>query len=465
MQEQKEHILMLVQAGYSAKNFILSGFLENEKADITFWSDQDYISQYKITNALVKLPKYEYSGKVNFIQKIKNKAETFFNIKTFKDKNYKLYLIGIKKTTSIKLILKDRLSTFIAHFFANKKGIEWLDKPFYNQIRKTNYYQKCKQQLIENKPKIVFCTHQRASNAVAPMLAARDLKIRTVCFIHSWDNMPKGVQLVKADEYFVWSDYMKQEMLDYYPFIAENSIKVTGTPQFITHFKEEYKLDRATFLSQFNLDIEKKYILFSGNDRTTSPNDPVYLNDVCEAVKKLNLEEDLYRVLFRPNPIDRNEGFDEVLKNQIEVVTELKPKWFGSDVFLWNKGGPNKKDISLLVNTISHSELIVNMGSSMVIDAALLGKPACYINYDVPSKFNWSVKRTYKFIHFKIIKDINPIGWIHNRDEIVSILKDILENPHTTKKDRAVWINRVTKLPIENTIHRMWNHLITNNEV
>ncbi|MFT4577086.1 MAG: hypothetical protein ACI9SI_002026, partial [Polaribacter sp.] len=359
----------------------------------------------------------------------------------------------------------DTLTTGIAHFFANKKGIEYLDTPYYKVIRKTDYYRKCKEQLLKHKPTIIFCTHQRASSGVAPVLAARDLGIRTVCFIHSWDNIPKGVQLIKADEYFVWSTYMKNEMIAHYPFINSSSIKITGTPQFMPYFNDDYKLSRTEFLSQFKLDIDKKYILFSGNDKTTSPNDPIFLSDLCKAVIKLNKKEDIYRVVFRPNPIDRNDGFDNVLKKYSDIVTELKPDWFGSDTFVWNQGGPSKKDLTLLVNTILHSELVVNMGSTMALDAALLKKPSCYINYDVESDFDWTVKRIYRFIHFKMIKKINPVFWINNRDDVYLVIKDALDNPSKTEKGREQWIKSITQFPIKDTNNRMWNYLLENNEV
>lgn len=467
MQNNKEHIFLLVQAGYSARNFVLSGFLNQEKAKITFWSDQNYLLQYKNNNDFVELPKEQYSTKLNLLKKIKNKAEIFFNTKTFQNKNYKFYLDGINKKQSIKVKFKNFLITLIATLFSSEKGIEYLDKPFHKLTRKTAYYKACKNQLLKHKPTIVFCTHQRASSGVAPMLAAKDLGIKTVCFIHSWDNIPKGVLLIKADEYFVWSDYMKEEMIGHYPFIKKSKIKVTGTPQFIPYFNKKYRLKRVDFFNRFKLDCSKKYILFSGNDKTTSPNDPVFLSDLCETILKLNqIENNLYKILFRPNPIDRNDGFNTVLKKYESLVTEIQPDWFGSETFLWNQGGPNENDIILLINTILHSEIVVNLGSTMALDAALLNKATCYINYDISdSIYNWSVKKIYKFLHFKIIKDLNAVFWINDRQKILPVIQDALNNSSKTKIGREQWINRVTTLPIKDTNNRMWNYLIKTNEV
>jgi len=455
---QKKKIFVLIQSGYSAKNFILSGFLENADFDFTIWYDQDYISAYNIQASKLKLPNYEYNGKIDFIKKLKNTTELYFFKKLFKNNNYLAYLNISLDKPNIKIKFLNKLTRFLAIFFANKKGIQILDKPFYYFIRKTAYYKSCKIILQSAKPDVVFCTHQRASNAVAPMLAASDLGIKTACFIHSWDNIPKGVLLVKANCYLVWSDYMKQEMLLHYSFLIPSSIKITGTPQFVNYFEPRFRLNRDEFCKLIGVNPNKKYLLFTGNDKTTSPNDPTYLSHLCEAVIKLNNSLDNYEVLFRPNPIDINESFNSILKKYSNIVTIVKPDWIGENL-KWNVGGPNEKDIILLINTILHSEVVINMGSTMAVDAAFLNKPTCYIKYDVTNNYHWNIDKIFKFIHFKMIEDIEPVFWINSKDCFLPIIKMALQNPNKFIDGRTKWISKVTTLPIEKTNQRLWNVL------
>jgi len=462
----KKKVLLLIQSGYSARNFILSGFTDHPDFEFIFWSDQDYIKEYNLDNEYVRLPEFDYQSKANFLRRVKNRAEIYLNVKKTQNKNYLSYLVTLKNKRSLKSKLTATLIHWMAKWYANEKGIQKLDIPFYKATRKTSYYQKCKEQLLSVQPDVVLCTHQRASTAVAPMLAARDLGLKTICFVHSWDNVPKGVQLVKADKYFVWSKYMKNEMLFHYPFFKEDDIYITGTPQFLLYFQKRFRLERNTFLQQFNLDTSKKYILFSGNDRTSSPNDPKYLALVCDALRTINAKEnDQYRILFRPNPIDRNNDFDAVLSSCQDIVTELKPSWFGAEKFLWNQGGPSEKDITLLMNSILHVEFVINVGSTMAIDAAILGKATCWINFEVENQFDWSVRRAYNYIHFQIIKGIAPVFWINSIAEIESVLKKALDNPDATLIDRNQWVNKVVQNPIEETNNRMWNYIKSIHEV
>ena len=81
----------------------------------------------------------------------------------------------------------------------------------------------------------MFCASQRSIAMVAPMEAAKELKILTVCAVFSWDNLPKATLVVEADHYLVWSEHMAQELANYYPFTSASQVHITGTPQFENH--------------------------------------------------------------------------------------------------------------------------------------------------------------------------------------------------------------------------------------
>ena len=68
-------------------------------------------------------------------------------------------------------------------------------------------------------------------------------------------------------------------------------------------------------------------------------------------------------------------------------------------------------DIILLANTIYHTELVVNLGSSMVFDYATNQKPCAYIRYDVPNcpVPDWSVQKIYNFIHFRSMPSAHAV--------------------------------------------------------
>ena len=66
-------------------------------------------------------------------------------------------------------------------------------------------------------PSNLFITHQRVPGIMPICIAAKQLNIETATAIFSWDNLPKARLAVKTDMYLVWSQWMKDEMKDYYP--------------------------------------------------------------------------------------------------------------------------------------------------------------------------------------------------------------------------------------------------------
>lgn len=150
------------------------------------------------------------------------------------------------------------------------------------------------------------------------------MNIPTATVIYSWDNLPKARLALRADNYLVWSDYMKNELNLYYPEIKLEQIHVTGTPQFEFYGDSDNIIDKEVFYEKYNLDPNKKIICFSGDDTKTSPDDPSYLNDVAEEITKANLQNE-YQILLRRCPVDLSSRFDKVLDQYKDLIKEAAP--------------------------------------------------------------------------------------------------------------------------------------------
>lgn len=346
----------------------------------------------------------------------------------------------------------------ISSFYSSEKGVTKVRKWIKNIERKTKQYKNSIKLLKEEQPALVFCTNQRHIVAVSSILAAQDLGIPTATFIFSWDNLPKATMVIETDFYFVWSNHMKEELLFYYPYINENQIFITGTPQFEKHFDKEILVSRDFFFNEYSLDLNKKYICYSGDDITTSPNDPKYLEDTAIAIRKLNDKGHKLGIVFRRCPVDFSNRFDKVLEKNSDIIKVINPKWKKIEDS-WNAILPTQEDLVLQVNTIAHTEMVINLGSSMVFDYVSFQKPCFYINYDVPNSevSNWSVKEIYKFVHFSSMQDKNGVGWINNPDEISDKIERILKDNKQTITHAQNWFEKINQHPAELASHRIWD--------
>ena len=446
---KQKKIFILLPDGVGLRNFAYTDFqkqAKENKLDIVFWNNSSFdlkslgFDEIKINNS-----------KAHFLTDILKKArvqiDLNLNIIRFNDKVYESYrfrfatnsFIGIIKTFFIRML------TFL---FSTNKGIEKIRKAIFKFERKTTYYKDCLEVLKNEKPDFVFCTNQRTTLALAPILAAQELNIPTGTFIFSWDNLPKATLVLEPNYYFVWSNYMKMELMKYYPFITENQILITGTPQFEMHNYEQYIVSKNTFFVENNLDLSKKYICYSGDDITTSPNDPIYLEDTAKAVIELNRKGFQLGIIFRRCPVDYSDRFNLVLEKYKDIIVAIDPKWKKTGV-AWNSILPTKEDMNLQINTIEHTEMVINLGSTMVFDYVTHNKPCAFINYDIPNSVqpDWTVKKIYEYVHFRSMPSKESVLWINSPESIESIIRIGLEKPEIIVKNAQKWFEKINQHP------------------
>ncbi|TAF71270.1 MAG: hypothetical protein EAZ58_04470 [Flavobacterium sp.] len=268
--------------------------------------------------------------------------------------------------------------------------------------------------------------------------------------------------VVETDYYFVWSDLMKKELLLYYPYIKASQVFITGTPQFEAHFDQSKILSREDFCIQHHLDFNKKYICYSGDDVTTCPDDPKYLEDVAVAVRELNQKGHTLGIVFRRCPVDFSTRYNQILEDYKDVITPIAPLWerIGDG---WNTILPTSDDIALQNTTIEHTEMVVNLGSSMVFDYVAHRKPCAFINYDVAQKklTNWSVKKIYHYVHFRSMPNKEAVLWINSPNEISAIIEKGIATPSTVIENAQKWFEVINQHPPQEASQRIWKAIKT----
>jgi hypothetical protein len=424
----KNKILLLFPDGMGIRNYLYSDVfkgMENELVLLHAFDTKTEQAVKEITNIQhsQSIPKYKESFKEKFLReliclsRLKHNAILVGNPTVLT--NWKTDHKNLKNKLFYQLL------GFSAGFISTYNQIELLEKRFQKELRKTHYYKEIISVLETISPTLLFCSHQRGLPCAPIFAAANDLKIKTTTVIYSWDNLPKARLALRAANYLVWSDYMKEEMQLYYPEINQDKVIVTGTPQFECYQKEENIIPKAVFYERYQLDIHKKIICFSGDDIKTSPDDPKYLDDLAEELVKNGLEKE-YQILLRRCPVDVTGRYEPVVAKYKQLIKEAPPLWNFDGSTIWTTIYPLKEDVKLLVSTAFYSDLVVNVGSTMAFDFAMFQKPCVFINYDQKVKLNpkWSVETIYQFQHFKSMKNANAVLWWNKKEEFKDIIKN-----------------------------------------
>jgi len=457
-------IFILLPDGVGLRNFAFTSFVEIGEQmgwEVVFWNQ----TPFDLTELGYKEIKLEGKPRAftDLLKRAKISAELDYFEEKFEDKVYRTYKFP-SSNKSIKSKIKNTIVTQLTKTYQGEKGLKKLRERLKTSERKSVFYSNCKAVLESEKPDFIFCTNQRPVNAIAPLTAAQDLEIPTSTFVFSWDNLPKATMVVEPDFYFVWSEYMKEELINYYPFINSDNIFITGSPQFEPHFNLKLRKTREEFYGENNLELNKEYICFSGDDKTTSPDDAHYLQDVAEAIESLNENgKTKLGILFRRCPVDFSDRYDTVLKKYKDLIVSVAPKWkqVGGN---WNSVIPTQEDLGLQVNTILHSKAVINLGSSMVFDFAVFDKPCLFLNYNVEHKKDesWSIEKVYDFVHFRSMPTGKEVFWIKEKKHLLSLLLQALGDGKEKVENARIWFQNINQQPPQDASRRIWEGIEDN---
>lgn len=448
--------------GVGLRNFAFTKFKEigEEKGyQIVYWNNTVFSLKDQLGYDEVKIENYKTHFLTPIYSRIRKHIELNVSQKKFSDKVYETYKFPFSYNG-----LKNTLQTFYIRLSiglnSSESGILRIRKRINALERSTTKYQYCKAQLEKHKPDLVFCTTQRATQSISALLAAKDLGIPVVAFVYSWDNVPKAMQVVEPDFYFVWSDLMKEEVLKYYPFVKESQVFVTGTPQFEPHYDTGLFMNREDFFNQHKLDISKRYICFSGDDETTSPLDQYYLEDLAKAVRNLNTKGENLGIIYRKCPVDITSRYDPVIEANKDVITVIDPLWksVGKN---WNEILPTKEDLALLHNICAHSEFVTNVCSSTVFDFVAHEKPCIYFNYEQPQlkKGIRDIGQNYKYVHFRSMPNQNAAIFCKDKRDLEDQVKQILDKKLSNVPDGKKWYEIVVGKNPAGASEKIWENI------
>lgn len=457
-------VFIFLPDGVGLRNFAFTQFktIGDQKGyDIVYWNNTPFSIEKETGFKEVKIENQSLHPLTTIYTRARKRMELNYFDRKFKETVYNTYNFP-QSYKGIKNACKSLMVDILVTLCSNEKGIRFVREKIKRLERNTTKYDYCKQQLEIHRPDFIFCTNQRPTQAIAPILAAQDLGIPTATFIFSWDNLPKATTLVETDYYFVWSEHMKSELLKYCPYVKSNCVFVTGTPQFESHFDKSLLLTREAFFSQYKLDLNKRYICFSGDDIVTSPLDQYYLEDLSLSVRELNKNGYNLGIIYRKCPVDFTDRYDSVLEKYKDVVVSIDPLWrpVGSG---WNEIMPTKEDFALQANICEHTEFVANIASSMVFDFVIHGKSCLFFNYEQPQLIKGirDIGQNYHYIHFRSMPSENAAVWSFDKKTLTETVKDIIENKQSSVKEGKKWFEVIVGNEPTKASENIWKGIKT----
>ena len=193
--------------------------------------------------------------------------------------------------------------------------------------------------------------------------SAQALGIPVGLCVASWDHLTtKGLIRVQPDLVSVWNEEQRREAVELHGVRPER-IVVTGAQPFDRWF-ERQPTERASFCRKVGLDPQKRFILFVGSTASISAPD-AELGFVRRWIDALRQEPALAAVgvLLRPHPYNAAHWRDV-------SVADLP----GVAVYPRAANPVNESDRQDYFDSLYHSEAVVGVNTTALIEAAIVGR-------------------------------------------------------------------------------------------
>jgi len=294
---------------------------------------------------------------------------------------------------------------------------------------------------------------------------ARKEKVRTAAVILSWDNTSgMGMAGAPVDHIVAWTEVMARELETLHD-VPEERISVGGVAHWDPYYEEDGHLDRESLFDRLGLDPDKMTLFFATKSPTRFPWAPEVTEEIARGIEAGRFDQPA-QILVRLHPIYFRridgklrherliEAFD-ALEARYPFVVVNKPD-LRSDIL--NCDLP-RDEARLVASILKHCDVMVNMFSTMVIEAAIFDLPS--VNLAVAAGFDPAKKgRSRQDIDIDYVQTHNQrvirTGGVRNAfsmDEFFDAVNAYLRDPSLDAEGRAE-IRRVETGPFKGSAGR-----------
>lgn len=293
---------------------------------------------------------------------------------------------------------------------------------------------KIEQKLKELKIDTLVCMNPYAVQEMLYAINAKRIGIKVITYIVSWDNVTTKTMIpYDPDAVLVWSDMLKQHVRTYYPFWDHIPVETVGALQY-DHFADaSLQVEKADFIANQGLNPNLPIFLYTLGSPNFLKEEFDILHKYCQSIITSGLIDKL-NLIIRLHPDKSSEKFiDRSLLDHPNIHIDARFKSKDGTRF------QSKDDIVEWVATFKHADLLINAGSTTLIDASVAGTP--HIN--IASACEKGNEAFYEVImNFQHLKELHQEGLVLNVysiKQLVSMSKVFIEQDHFPDTTTALW--------------------------
>jgi hypothetical protein len=279
---------------------------------------------------------------------------------------------------------------------------------------------------------------------------AREHGVPTMAAIVGWDN-PSSYSIpgVFMDYATCWSEIQKQELVLGSDWKAED-VNIGGIPSYDGYFRRDWLLPKEEYFRLHGLDPNRKLISYASSFVHFAPNYPN-----VEALAQLVSSDALCQpaqLLIRLHPShfqDKPQMFREerekiqALETQYPHVHVVRPVPLGGSL-----GYYSGEDMDEKSSMMAHSDVMVTVYSTMLVETAVHDTPMIAAVIDTPGgwnrpkKYSLSLSKIGNWPTHKRFREAKAGRVAANRDELCETINAYLRNPQLDSAERRAFIEK-----------------------
>ena len=261
-------------------------------------------------------------------------------------------------------------------------------------------------------------------------------RVRALAIDPSWDNFTnKLLPVRRVDRLFVWNTLMRDQAMEWHGYRSD-MIRICGAPQFDGYFRGGLQTSREDFFHRIGADTRRKLITLTTTPRELYPFHDHVIRSLSEAMASGAIAQPS-QVLVRLHPRDSEEAYREV-RDLPHVIIEkpFRPTVAAADGLAVDVMPEHQRH---LADTMRHSDVAVNVASTIAIEACVFDTPVVNISFDgdQPLEYARSARRYYAFTHYVNITRQGAVRVAGTPGEMVELVNRYLDDPSLDAGGRA----------------------------
>jgi hypothetical protein len=282
--------------------------------------------------------------------------------------------------------------------------------------------------LVTSNPGLIF-------SEIPLLRTAVRRRVRSMAVDPSWDNFTnKLIPVRRVNRLIVWNELMKQQAIEFHGY-QRDEVRVAGTPQWDGYFKDGAVAARETFFRRIGADPTRKLVTLTTTPRELYAHHDHVLRVLIRAMTSGAWKHGA-QVLVRLHPRDDLAAYSE-FENVANVIVEkpFRATVRAGDGLAVDVTADNQRH---LANTMRHSDVVVNVASTLAIEAAIFDTPVVNVSFDGETESPWirSARRYYRFTHYVNITRHGAVRVAETPAQLVEAIGQYLDDRALDREGR-----------------------------